>query len=131
MRTQRRRYDRDNNPGFSHFSSYEALKSSEQTINGSFKKTAENAIKLGLAIEAAAAVVALSLCCLKGGSQDPYHKQVQIYVQELEERQHEIKTHQNVRNRPQSGMAIMLPNTLMGYLNGLRLRSEQRFSSYR
>ncbi len=36
---------------------------------------------------------------------NPHHERVQMYVQELEERQREIKADQNVRNRPQSSMA--------------------------
>ncbi|WP_417878506.1 hypothetical protein [Vibrio sp.] len=36
---------------------------------------------------------------------NPHHERVLMYVQELEERQREIKADQNVRNRPQSSMA--------------------------
>lgn len=36
---------------------------------------------------------------------NPHHERVQMYVQELEERQREIKADQNVRNKPQSSMA--------------------------
>lgn len=53
---------------------YQVNKSSEQTFNDSLKKTAENAVKLGLAIEAAAAAVTGAVVKMAQGMEQSYYQ---------------------------------------------------------
>lgn len=53
---------------------YQVNKSSEQTFNDSLKKTAENAVKLGLAIEAAAAAVTGAVVKIAQGMEQSYYQ---------------------------------------------------------
>ena len=57
---------------------YEANKSSEQTFKDSLKKTAENAVKLSIAIEAADAVIGSVVEMSQGRKQRPHHERLQI-----------------------------------------------------
>jgi len=53
---------------------YQVNKSSEQTFNDSLKKTAENAVKLGIAIEAAAAAVTGAVVKMAQGMEQSYYQ---------------------------------------------------------
>ncbi|MCL8000225.1 M15 family metallopeptidase [Brucella sp. 21LCYQ03] len=53
---------------------YQVNKQSEQTFNDSLKKTAENAVKLGLAIEAAAAAVTGAVVKMAQGMEQSYYQ---------------------------------------------------------